>query len=526
MPADFLEPSVGAFEDSIFSLFTHIESIIKFKKCILLLDNIEHFLGTEYGDNEGGNPGNGHGPRRKDHLSFRVKNTFLAIMDRMRRKGLKSNQNTTGKGLLVICTSRSHDGGILDRFDKIFHFGAPSGIERRYLIETGLGLRRNNSIENLDGDLAQVVNATVGKSRGEIAHFCREAIEAVPFIHMENDYILRLDAIKASLQSILPESIRNNPTDGMIEMRVLSAKDLRRNIRVDENGNDVLPLLGDNAIESWKQIQNIIIAPLCRRDSLDELLFGNSGHSQILSQRKANSSGVLISGDPGVGKTALAYHCAAVAAGLNSAIRLLEVSCTSLIHKEVGGSERSLNKLFATARAAAPCILLMDGIETIAPVRGKDNTTEGTMDRLLSTLLIEMDGVGSGGNSSSKSNSIGVIGTTHNLPSWIDPALLRPGRLEKCIKLTNPDSSARKSIFLNAIADANIDFSGAGFFDPKDSIQLAEAVALKTVGRSAAEIIALYENAKMLALKEIISSEYKHLEGHEAFGISFRHFLH
>jgi SpoVK/Ycf46/Vps4 family AAA+-type ATPase len=345
----------------------------------------------------------------------------------------------------------------------------------------------------------------------------------VPHINSYQEYMLRLEAMRTSIQSILPESVRNTPADGMVEMRVLSAKELRKSMNFDSNGKELFPLLGNNAIESWKQLESIIIAPLCRRDSLEALLYGNLHNVQTPSTRKGTSSGVLISGDPGVGKTALAYHCAAVAAGFNPAIRLLEVSCTSLIHKEVGGSERSLHKLFETARAAAPCILLLDGIETIAPVRGKDNTSEGTMDRLLSTLLTEMDGVGSD-NKTATSNSIGVIGVTHNPPSWIDPALLRPGRLEKCIKLEKPDNEARRAIFLNAIPGVKIDFDRAGFFDPKDKNQLADAVAMRTSGRSAAEIMALLENAKMSALKEILASN-KLNETYRDISISYQYFF-
>ena len=131
------------------------------------------------------------------------------------------------------------------------------------------------------------------------------------------------------------------------------------------------------------------------------------------------------------GKTVLAYHCAAVAAGIIPSIKLIDVTCTSLIQKELRGLGRGIQKLFATARAAAPCILLLDGIENIAPVRGHDNTTEGTMDRVLSTLLTEMDGIsnttdqaGYQNGMEANGNSVVIIGVTHNSSSWIDPALL------------------------------------------------------------------------------------------------------
>ena len=109
--------------------------------------------------------------------------------------------------------------------------------------------------------------------------------------------------------------------------------------------------------------------------------------------------GALLAGPPGSGKTSLAFHCASLAAsapGTNN-VSLLDVSATSLVHKEMGGSERAVRALFAAARRAAPCIVLLDGIENVAPRRGKDTTTGGTMDRVLSTFLTEMDGIDTGG---------------------------------------------------------------------------------------------------------------------------------
>jgi SpoVK/Ycf46/Vps4 family AAA+-type ATPase len=74
----------------------------------------------------------------------------------------------------------------------------------------------------------------------------------------------------------------------------------------------------------------------------------------------------------------------------------------------------------------------MDGIENVAAVRGNDPTTEGTLDRVLSTLLVELDGVEE--NSEHSGGSIAVIGITHNA-CWIDPALKRPGRLDTVVHL-------------------------------------------------------------------------------------------
>lgn len=514
IPSDFLGPSTGAFEDSLISLFCYIESIITTKKCILLLDNIEHIMGPSALRNPGSTE-IGQFQSQQNHLSHRLKNTFFGVMDRMRRPTRNAHN------LLVVCTSSLQID--CDRFDKSYRLLEPNDIERKSIIDTclSLGTRQNNEVSE---KLAAVVAATIGKSRGDLAQFCRKAIVSAP---LSNDSSSRLDSMKTAVQSILPESLRNASTDGFVEMRVLSASELRQDTQFDHSGNVIFPLVGPNAYDSWKQLQNIILAPLCRKKDLDELLYGSDDADIATAQRKATSSGVLLCGAPGTGKSALAYHCASVAAVLDPTIRLLEVSCTSLIHKEVGGSERSLHKLFETARSAAPCIVILDGIENIAPVRGNDNTTEGTMDRLLSTLLIEMDGCSSnhGSQNEVNKNGIAIIGITHYPSSWIDPALLRPGRLEKCIEMAKPGSEARQNILLNKIQGLDINFTNAGYFEPKDKIQLAQAIAMRTNDKSAAEILALCENAKMMALKEQIFDMADESHAKRNLDVSYHHFL-
>ncbi|ETV88569.1 hypothetical protein, variant [Aphanomyces astaci] len=107
--------------------------------------------------------------------------------------------------------------------------------------------------------------------------------------------------------------------------------------------------------------------------------------------------GILITGPSGVGKSHL---LAVLGAKAQQRATCLSVKCTDLVTKVVGGTEAALAALFATARAAAPCVLLFDQIESLAPVRGFDSTTEQTFDRVLSTLLTEMDGFGTNGKCS------------------------------------------------------------------------------------------------------------------------------
>jgi SpoVK/Ycf46/Vps4 family AAA+-type ATPase len=138
-------------------------------------------------------------------------------------------------------------------------------------------------------------------------------------------------------------------------------------------------------------------------------------------------------------------------------------------------------------------------------VRGNDNTAHGTMDRILSTLLTEMDGIHSIPTDCSREvepwGRIAVIGITQNA-TWIDPALRRPNRLDKCIRLDYPDTEARKCIAIRQLCHLPLDFSHASYFEPKCIGELSQWIALHTSGMSATEVIALCTEAVMACLRE------------------------
>jgi len=150
--------------------------------------------------------------------------------------------------------------------------------------------------------------------------------------------------------------------------------------------------------------------------------------------------GMLIYGPSGVGKTFIARRLARSCEGKAN---FLNVSCPSLLSKVVGETERNVAKLFARARSVAPAIMFLDHVECLAPVRETGDSAENTMDRLLSCLLIEMDGVV--GHSSSESAVIVVAATERR--EMLDPAILRPGRLEVHVEMKRPREEARKEIF-------------------------------------------------------------------------------
>ncbi|ORX66365.1 AAA-domain-containing protein [Linderina pennispora] len=133
--------------------------------------------------------------------------------------------------------------------------------------------------------------------------------------------------------------------------------------------------------------------------------------------------GILIHGPPGTGKSMM---CCALAGEL--AVNTIWVDASQM---------RSMDRwrLFAQARQSAPCILLFDHIDALAPRRGTSKTSENTSDRIVTSLLIEMDGFGAAGS------DVFVVAVTSR-PHVVDPALLRPGRLDVHIGLDVPDNKA------------------------------------------------------------------------------------
>jgi transitional endoplasmic reticulum ATPase len=191
--------------------------------------------------------------------------------------------------------------------------------------------------------------------------------------------------------------------------------------------------------------------------------------------------GVLLYGPPGCGKT---YLVKAIA-GTGRA-NVLSVKGAELLNKWVGESERAVRELFRRAREAAPTLVFLDEVDALAPTRGQ-STDGGTTDRVVAALLTELDGVESLRN-------VVVIGAT-NRPDLIDPALLRPGRLERLVFVPPPDGEARTSI-LRASAKSV----------PLDSAVDLEELGAALEGFSAADCAALIREAALSAMRESLEA--------------------
>jgi transitional endoplasmic reticulum ATPase len=191
--------------------------------------------------------------------------------------------------------------------------------------------------------------------------------------------------------------------------------------------------------------------------------------------------GVLLYGPPGCGKT---YLVRAIAG--SGRANVLAVKGAELLSKWVGESERAVRELFRRAREAAPTLVFLDEVDALAPIRGQAGDG-GTTDRVVASLLTELDGV-------EALRNVVVVGAT-NRPDLVDPALLRPGRLERLVYVPPPNAEARAEILRAAARNVPL----------ASDVDLA-GLAVGLDGFSAADCAALVREAALAAMRESLDA--------------------
>jgi transitional endoplasmic reticulum ATPase len=189
------------------------------------------------------------------------------------------------------------------------------------------------------------------------------------------------------------------------------------------------------------------------------------------------AKGFLLYGAPGTGKTLLAK-----ATARESSANFIATKSSDLLSKWYGESEQQIARLFARARQVAPTVIFIDEIDSLVPARGGGLGEPQVTERVVNTILAEMDGL-------EDLKNVVVIGAT-NRPSLIDPALLRPGRFDELIYVAPPDTAGRRRILaihtshmplasdvdLESIAQRTERFTGA---DLEDLVRRAGLTALR-----------------------------------------------
>jgi len=186
---------------------------------------------------------------------------------------------------------------------------------------------------------------------------------------------------------------------------------------------------------TWDDVGGLEDAKKAIRDAIELPL----KHPAMFRGRRR--SGLLVYGPPGTGKTLLAK-----AVATECRLPFLSVKGPELLDMYIGESERKVREVFERARGAAPCVVFFDELDSLAPARGAGGDSAGVMDRVVAQLLAEMDGALAMGGA----EGIFVVGAT-NRPDLLDPALLRPGRLDTAIWVGVDPSPENKLRVLRAL---------------------------------------------------------------------------
>lgn len=190
-----------------------------------------------------------------------------------------------------------------------------------------------------------------------------------------------------------------------------------------------------------------------QKSSIMETISLPLSHPELFAKGMRKRSGILFYGPPGTGKTLLAKAIAT-----EFSLNFFSVKGPELLNMYIGESEANVRRVFQRARDARPCVVFFDELDSVAPKRGNQGDSGGVMDRIVSQLLAELDGMSSGGSGDKDSDGVVdenaggvfVIGAT-NRPDLLDPALLRPGRFDKMLYLGVSSTHEQQVTILEAL---------------------------------------------------------------------------
>lgn len=164
-------------------------------------------------------------------------------------------------------------------------------------------------------------------------------------------------------------------------------------------------------------------------------------HPELFGSGMKKRSGLLFYGPPGTGKTLLAKAIAT-----NFSLNFFSVKGPELLNMYIGESEANVRRVFEKARDAKPCVIFFDELDSVAPRRGNQGDSGGVMDRIVSQLLAELDGM----SGSDGGDGVFVVGAS-NRPDLLDEALLRPGRFDKMLYLGISDTHDKQAKIIAAL---------------------------------------------------------------------------
>ncbi|KAI6715839.1 hypothetical protein JHW43_001661 [Diplocarpon mali] len=397
----------------------------------------------------------------------RVVSQLLTLMD-----GMKARSNV----VVMAATNRpnSIDPALrrFGRFDREVDIGIPDPTGRLEILQ----IHTKNMKLGDDVDLEQIASETHGYVGSDIASLCSEAAmqqirEKMDLIDLDEDTIDAevLDSLGVTMDNFRFALGVSNPS-ALREVAVVEVP----NVRWDDIGG----------LEEVK------------RELIESVQYPVDHPEKFLKFGLSPSRGVLFYGPPGTGKTLLAK-----AVANECSANFISVKGPELLSMWFGESESNIRDIFDKARAAAPCVVFLDELDSIAKSRGGGSGGDagGASDRVVNQLLTEMDGM------TSKKN-VFVIGAT-NRPEQLDNALCRPGRLDTLVYVPLPNESSRAGILKAQLRKTPV----------APDVDLAY-IASRTHGFSGADLGFITQRAVKLAIKEAISLDIDRRKALEAAG--------
>jgi transitional endoplasmic reticulum ATPase len=394
-------------------------------------------------------------PKREEvtgEVERRVVAQMLALMDGM---------ETRGKVVVIAATNRpdSIDPALRrpGRFDREIEIGVPNRQSRLEVLQIhtrGMPLSKDVNQEKL----ADVTHGFVG---ADLAALAREAaIRAIRRVLPEID--LEVESIPVETLN----KIEVNNDDFLSALREMDPSAMRE-------------VLVESPNVHWDEIGGLADV----KQKLIESVEWPLTYAKLFEHMDAKAPrGILLYGPPGTGKTMLAK-----AVATESQANFISIKGPEFLSKWVGESEKAVRETFRKARQAAPSVVFLDEIDSIAPSRGGTSSDSHVTERVISQILTELDGLES-------LNSVMVIAAT-NRPDIIDPALLRPGRFDRLIEIGLPDEQARQQILKIHMAKK-----------PLAADIKVEELAKLTEKYSGADLGAVVNEAVMLAIREYVLS--------------------
>ncbi|XP_073048633.1 cell division cycle protein 48 homolog isoform X2 [Primulina eburnea] len=394
--------------------------------------------------------------REKTHgeVERRIVSQLLTLMD-----GLKTRSHVIVMGATNRQNSIDPALRRFGRFDREIDIGVPDEVGRLEVLR----IHTKNMKLADDVDLERVAKDSHGYVGADLAALCTEAAlqcirEKMDIIDLEDESVDAevLNSMAVSNEHFITALGASNPSalrETVVEVPNVSWEDI--------GGLDNVK----------RELQETVQYPVEHPEKFEK--FGMSP-----------SKGVLFYGPPGCGKTLLAKAIAN-----DCQANFISVKGPELLTMWFGESEANVREIFDKSRQSAPCVLFFDELDSIATQRGNSvGDAGGAADRVLNQLLTEMDGM-------TAKKTVFIIGAT-NRPDIIDPALLRPGRLDQLIYIPLPDENSRLQIFKACLRKSPV----------SRDIDLS-ALARHTHGFSGADITEICQRACKYAIRENIEKD-------------------